>query len=65
VLAESDYMLADRLGQVAAREFLDDVATEASELVDFDAATFGRRTGSSTATRTFASPSRMRHRWCV
>jgi predicted nucleic acid-binding protein len=37
VLAESDYMLATRLGQAAAREFLDEVATEAYELVDFDA----------------------------
>jgi hypothetical protein len=37
VLAESDYMLANRLGQAAAREFLDEVATEAYELVDFDA----------------------------
>ncbi|MGI9015492.1 MAG: PIN domain-containing protein [Euzebya sp.] len=36
VLAESDDMLVNRLGQSAAREFLDDVATEAFELVDFD-----------------------------
>lgn len=37
VLAESDYMLATRLGQAAARELLDDVALGAYELVDFDA----------------------------
>lgn len=36
VLAESDYVLAARLGQAAAREFLEDVAIEAYELVDFD-----------------------------
>jgi len=36
VLAESDYMLASRLGADAAREFLDEVSQEAFELVDFD-----------------------------
>lgn len=37
VLAESDHMLSARLGPSAAREFLDDVAAEAYQLVDFDA----------------------------
>lgn len=36
VLAESDYMLATRLGVDAAREFLEEVAQEAFTLVDFD-----------------------------
>jgi uncharacterized protein len=36
VLAECDYMLATRLGASAAREFLDEVADGAWELVDFD-----------------------------
>lgn len=35
VLAESDYMLAGRLGRAAAREFLKEVDSEAYELVDF------------------------------
>jgi uncharacterized protein len=35
VIAESDYMLATRLGHGAAREFLGDVATGAYDLVDF------------------------------
>jgi predicted nucleic acid-binding protein len=38
VVAESDYMLATRLGHDAAREFLEDVAAGAYELVDFVAA---------------------------
>lgn len=37
VLAECDYMLGSRLGPDAAREFLDEVAMEAYELVDLDA----------------------------
>lgn len=37
VLAECDYMLATRLGDAAAREFLGEVADEAYQLVDFDA----------------------------
>lgn len=37
VLAESDYLLAARLGPKAAREFLGDVADGAYDLVDFDA----------------------------
>jgi predicted nucleic acid-binding protein len=36
VLAESDYMLAARLGHSAAREFLNEVAIDAYDLVDFD-----------------------------
>lgn len=36
VLAECDYMLATRLGTVAAREFLGEVANGAYQLVDFD-----------------------------
>ena len=35
VVAEANYMLATRLGHTAAREFLDDVAAEAYELVEF------------------------------
>jgi predicted nucleic acid-binding protein len=38
VLAECDYMLATRLGDSAAREFLGEVAAGAYELVNFDAA---------------------------
>lgn len=37
VLAESDYMLATRLGHAAAREFLDDVAAQAYDLAEFTA----------------------------
>jgi uncharacterized protein len=37
VLAECDYMLSNRLGPQAAREFLDEVARGAYELVDLDA----------------------------
>ncbi|WP_019812170.1 type II toxin-antitoxin system VapC family toxin [Saccharomonospora halophila] len=37
VLAECDYMLATRLGDGAAREFLDDVANGAFQLVEYDA----------------------------
>ncbi len=37
VLAEADYLLAQRLGHDAARDLLDDVSAEAYELVDFDA----------------------------
>ncbi len=36
VLAECDYMLATRLGDAAAREFLGEVADGAYQLVDFD-----------------------------
>lgn len=38
VLAECDYMLATRLGDVAAREFLDEVENGSYQLVDFDTA---------------------------
>jgi uncharacterized protein len=37
VLAECDYMLSSRLGVDAAREFLDEVARGAYELIDLDA----------------------------
>jgi predicted nucleic acid-binding protein len=37
VVAECDDMLATRLGTAAAREFLEEVAGEAYQLVDFDA----------------------------
>ena len=63
VVAESDYMLAKRLGQAAAREFLDEVGSEAYETSTSTPATFGRQTGSSTATRTCTSASRMRPWW--
>ena len=36
VVAECDYMLATRLGVDAAREFLEEVARDAFELVDID-----------------------------
>lgn len=36
VLAECDYMLANRLHADAAREFLDEVARDAYTLIDFD-----------------------------
>lgn len=36
VFAECDYMLATRLGPVAAREFVDEVVAGAYQLVDFD-----------------------------
>lgn len=36
VVAECDYMLSRRLGIDAAREFLDEVARDAFQLVDFD-----------------------------
>jgi predicted nucleic acid-binding protein len=45
VLAESDCMLASRLGPAAAREFLEEVATEAYDLVDFDAGDVGSASG--------------------
>lgn len=37
VFAECDYMLTTRLGNAAAREFLDEVVSGAYQLVDFDA----------------------------
>ncbi|NED97043.1 PIN domain-containing protein [Phytoactinopolyspora alkaliphila] len=45
VLAEADYMLARRLGAAAAREFLSEVASEAYELVDFDAGDIASASG--------------------
>lgn len=45
VLAETDYMLDSRLGPAAAREFRNEVATEAYLLVDFDAGEVGAANG--------------------
>lgn len=45
VLAESEYMLATRLGAAAAREFLNEVARDAFTLVDFDSGDVAAATG--------------------